>query len=139
MPWDDSGVSNAVSSTLNTLSTVMDFLGGGLGGDAVSGALSYAADRSQAASAGTEIYDNALGQCVTEGQIALMEQVGPDAFEEAIRFGLDNEGEVGGFLVDLTDHPEAIGEILEQAEEEIAQLVETMLNDDGIQIAEPGS
>ena len=122
-----------VSDVLNTVGTVMDFLGGG--GDAFKAA-AKGIQRINAASQAQEIYDSALGQCATEGQIALMEAIGPDAFVDCLEFALDNEAETGGFLVDLTDHPEAIGEILEGAEEQISQLAEAMLNNDGIQVSD---
>lgn len=63
-----------------------------------------------------DVFDFALGECATEGQVSLMMQIGPGGFEDAIDMAIENERDASGILQDMTDHPEAIGDILEEAE-----------------------
>lgn len=63
-----------------------------------------------------EVFDFMLGECATEGQMALVNLIGPGGVQDAIEQALDNERDASGLLTDMTDHPEAIGDILEQAE-----------------------
>lgn len=132
------GETGFASDILNGVGAVLDFLGAGVGGDALKAAAGKV-EKANAEAAAMSIYDDALGQCVTEGQMGLMEGVGAGAFVDCLEYALDNEAETGGFLSGQTDHPEAIGEILEGAEEEISQIAESMLGDDGTQITDSES
>jgi hypothetical protein len=66
-----------------------------------------------------EAFDFALDECVTAGQVALIMEIGINGFEEAVIAGLENGRDATGTLLDMTDHPEAIGDILEAAEQKI--------------------
>ena len=63
-----------------------------------------------------ETFDFALGMCANEGQITLVNQIGPSGFEDAISIAIENGRDATGVLTDMTDHPEAIGDILDEAE-----------------------
>lgn len=116
-----------VSDVADVLDLVGDFLNGGL--DVASGAIDQAAGAKEIASAAIDIFDQSLGMCVNEGQLTLMNQIGADQFVQAGMDALQNEGDVS--LVDLTDHPDAIGEILEQAEESLGDVVREVLDAEG--------
>jgi hypothetical protein len=63
-----------------------------------------------------EAFDFAMGEAATEGQISLIMAIGPGGFQDAVDMAIENERDASGLLTDMTDHPEAIGDILEGAE-----------------------
>lgn len=71
-----------------------------------------------------EAFENALGACATEGQLALVNEIGITGFEEGFSEALDNGRDATGVLTDMTNHPEAIGEILAEAEDYMTQAIE---------------
>lgn len=115
-----------MSSFKEGLSLVTDFLGGGLG-SAASSALSESADMEQAMDNAVGIFDDSLGSCGTEGQMALVDQIGADGYKDALMQGIENGGDCSGTLGDKTDHPEAILDIIEQAEGELSDLAAAVL------------
>lgn len=72
-----------------------------------------------------EVFSEAIGMCTTPGQIALIEQIGVAGFEDAAWEAIDNGRDATGILTSMTDHPEAIGEILEYAEGQITDALAT--------------
>jgi hypothetical protein len=118
-----------IDEVMDVLDLVGNFLG--MGADAATSALDQMAGAKEVANSAMEIYDQSLGMCVTEGQIVLMEQIGADGFVNAGMDALEGGGDVS--LVDLTEHPEAIGEILEEAEIQLGEVVEAVLENSGVE------
>lgn len=68
------------------------------------------------------IFNTALNSCGTAGQVALIQEIGITGFEEGFHMGLDSGRDATGVLSEMTNHPEAIGEILENAEAEMTDV-----------------
>lgn len=70
----------------------------------------------------SSIFQTALEACGTAGQVSLVQEIGADGFEEAFNMGLDSGRDASGVLSEFTEHPEAISEILENAEAEMTDV-----------------
>lgn len=112
-----------LNDVADVLDLVTDFLG--VGAESASSALDAVAGAKEITQSALDIYDESLGMCVNEGQLTLMNQIGADQFVTAGMDAYENQDDVN--LVDLTDHPEAIGEILEQAQEQLNDVVQGLL------------
>ena len=112
-----------LSDFADVLDAVADFLG--VGAEGAADALDAMAGAKEIAQTALDVFDQSLGMCVNEGQLVLMNNIGADQFAVAGLEAYENQEDVN--LVDLTDHPEAIGEILEQAQEQLNDVVQSLL------------
>jgi hypothetical protein len=114
------GFANDVADVLDLVTSFL-----GTGGEAISSAIDQVAGAREITQSAIDTFDQSLGMCVNEGQLALMNQIGADGFVMAGMDAYENQEDVN--LVDLTDHPEAIGEILEEAESNLNDIVQGLL------------
>ena len=123
MAGGSGGSGEFVSEVMDALGHVMDFLGGGVGGDLVDAAVdSY--KQNEAMNAAAAEFGVSLSEAGNEGQIAILNELGEDAYRACAQYGFENEGDTSGFLTEMASHPEAVEEILGNAEEAIADIVE---------------
>jgi hypothetical protein len=75
-----------------------------------------------------DIYGAALDGCVNEGQVSIIESVGWEGFKEATMASAEGE-DAGSVLLDMCSHPDAVGDILEEAGMGIDDMLDQFFDD----------